>query len=267
MYLYIYNLISSMRNTVDSLRGRRAGISPSVDNFLKKHGNEPITQMTISRTVLNPLLTGAIGGLSPSFRRKTQDMKRYHLHVLIRTTKTSLSLKKNAQITIGSYQKRNGSEDMTVSIPPGLSLNSVLERTHSAMGGKFLPYSVSNNCQDFILSLLASNNLATPTNTTFVKQSTQSLIPENVRKVSNTITGLAGGVDKIIQGGDIIKPVKKSNAWVQHVLKFAFENKMNYIDALQNLKCRTETTIEKFVVRVLVIRAKLYQRTLTGKMV
>jgi hypothetical protein len=45
-------------------------------------------------------------------------------------------------------------------------------------------------------------------------------------------------VDKIIQGGNIRKPTKKSNAWVQHILKFASENNINYIDPLQNLKCR-----------------------------
>jgi hypothetical protein len=130
----IYIMYSRIRNTVDSLQGRRAGISPSVDDFLNKHGNEPITQFTISRTVLNPLLTGAIGVISLSSRRKTQDTKLYHLHVLIRTSKTSLNLEKNAQITLGNYQKRNGSEDMPVSIPPGLTLNMLLSRTRSLMG-------------------------------------------------------------------------------------------------------------------------------------
>ncbi len=94
-------MLSRIRNTVDSLQGRRAGISPSVDAFLNKHGNENITQMTISRTVLNPLLTGVIGVLSPSFKRKTADTKLYHLQVLIRTTKSSFSLEKNSRITVG----------------------------------------------------------------------------------------------------------------------------------------------------------------------
>jgi hypothetical protein len=197
----MYNRI---RNTVDSLQGKRAGISPSVDDFTRRHGNENITQFTISRTVLNPLLTGAIGIISPSFRRKTQDTKLYHLHVLIRTTKTSLSLEKNARITIGNYQKRNGSEDMSVSIPSGLSLNKMLDRTRSLMGGRFLSYSArDNNCQDFILALLQSNNLSTSANTLFVKQATQSLLTPQLRKISNTITDIAGGVDKIIQGGEV----------------------------------------------------------------
>jgi hypothetical protein len=150
----IYIMITRIRNTVDSLQGRRAGISPLVDDFLRRHGDENITQFTISRTFLNPLLTSAIGVISPSFKRKTQDTKLYHLHVLIRTTKTSLSLEKNARITIGNYQKRNGSEDMTVSIPSGLTLNKMLDRTRSLMGGRFLSYSArDNNCQDFILAI------------------------------------------------------------------------------------------------------------------
>jgi hypothetical protein len=197
----MYNRI---RLTVDSLQGRRAGISPSVDDFLKKHGNEIITQFTISRTVLNPLLTGAIGILSPSFRRKTQDTKLYHLHVLIRTTKTSLSLEKNARITIGNYQKRNGSEDMSVSVPVGLTLNMLLDRTRASMANRFLSYSAKdNNCQDFILAMLQSNNLSTSTNILFVKQATQSLFTPELRKISNTITGISGNVGIIRQGGEV----------------------------------------------------------------
>jgi hypothetical protein len=140
-------MISRIRDTVDSLRGKRPGISPSVDNFLNKHGYEPITQFTISRTVLNPLLTKAIGIISPSFGRKTENTPLYHLQVLIRTAKTGFSLEKNARITIGNYQKRNGSEDMQVSVPRGVNLNTLLEKTRLAMGNEFLSYSAkSNNC-------------------------------------------------------------------------------------------------------------------------
>jgi hypothetical protein len=197
-------MYSRIKNTVDSLQGKRAGISPSVDDFLRRHGDENITQFTISRTVLNPLLTSAIGVISPSFRRKTQDTKLYHLHVLIRTTKTSFSLEKNARITIGNYQKRNGSEDMSVSIPSGLTLNKMLDRTRSLMGGRFLSYSArDNNCGHFVLALLRANNLSTSVNTLFVEQTTDNLFTPQLRKITNTITDIAGGVDKIIQGGDV----------------------------------------------------------------
>jgi hypothetical protein len=200
----IYIMYSRIKNTVDSLQERRVGISPSVDDFMRRHGDENITQMTISRTVLNPLLTGAIGILSPSFRRKTQDTKLYHLHVLIRTTKSSYSLEKNSRITIGNYQKRNGSEDLPVSIPSGLTLNILLSRTRASMGNRFLSYSArDNNCGHFVLALLRAKNLATPVNTLFVEQTTDNLFTGQLRRITNTITDIAGGVDKIIQGGEV----------------------------------------------------------------
>jgi hypothetical protein len=80
----------------------------------------------------------------------------------------------------------------------------LLDRTRSLMSGRFLPYSArDNNCQDFILAMLQSNNLATSVNTLFVKQATQSLLIPQLRKISNTTTDIAGGVDKIIQGGEV----------------------------------------------------------------
>jgi hypothetical protein len=93
---------------------------------------------------------------------------------------------------------------MSVSIPSGLTLNKMLDRTRASMGNRFLSYSArDNNCQDFILAILQSNNLSTSTNTLFVKQATQSLLTPQLRKISNTITDIAGGVDKIIQGGEV----------------------------------------------------------------
>ena len=87
-------MYARIKQTVDSLQGRRAGISPSVDAFTRTYGNDSITEFTISRTVLNPLLTGAIGAVSPSFRRKTENTKLYHLQVLVRTSKTSFNIEK-----------------------------------------------------------------------------------------------------------------------------------------------------------------------------
>jgi hypothetical protein len=204
MYVFIYIMYNRIRNTVDTLQGRRAGISLSVDDFTRRHGNENITQFTISRTVLNPLLTGVIGVISPSFRRKTQDIKIYHLHVLIRTTKTSFSLEKNARITIGNYQKRNGSEDMSVSIPSGLTLHMLLSQTRASMGGRFLSCQAqNNNCGHFVMGMLRANNLSTPANTLFVEQTTDHLFTPELRRITNTIMDIAGGVDKIIQGGEV----------------------------------------------------------------
>jgi hypothetical protein len=93
---------------------------------------------------------------------------------------------------------------MSVSIPSGLSLNKMLDRTRSLMGNRFLSYSAqNNNCGHFVLALLRANNLSTSANTLFVEQTTDNLFTPQLRKITNTITDIAGGVDKIIQGGEV----------------------------------------------------------------
>ena len=231
-------MYARIKNTVDSLQGRRAGISPMVDAYLYTYGNDPITEFIISRTVLNPMLTGAIGIISPSFRRKTENTKLYHLQVLFRTNRTSQNIEKTERITIGRYNRRQGSENMLVSVPQGLTLNAMLERTHLLMGGKFLSYSAyNNNCQDFILAMLQSNNLSTPVNTLFVKQATQSLFTPQLRKVSNTITDIAGATNIIRQGGFIAER-KTTNAWISHIKVYAHQNDLKFSDALKSPGCK-----------------------------
>jgi hypothetical protein len=74
------------------------------------------------------------------------------------------------------------------------------------MGNRFISYSArDNNCGHFVLAMLRANNLSTPVNTLFVEQTTDHLFTPQLRKITNTITitDIAGGVDKIIQGGEV----------------------------------------------------------------
>ena len=63
-------MFNRIKNTADSLINGRKGISPSVDRFIQEHGDEPITQLVISRNVINPLITGTLNILSPNFKKK-----------------------------------------------------------------------------------------------------------------------------------------------------------------------------------------------------
>jgi hypothetical protein len=92
---------------------------------------------------------------------------------------------------------------MTVSIPSGLTLNMLLARTRASMDGWFSYSARDNNCGHFVLAMLRANNLSTPANTLFVEQTTDHLFTPQFRKITNTITDIAGGVDKIIQGGEV----------------------------------------------------------------
>jgi hypothetical protein len=224
------------RSTADSLLNRRQGISPSVDKFLQDHGDEPITQFIISRNVINPLITSTLNILSPNFKKKNNNNPLYHLKILMKTDRTSLSVEKNERITFSRYQMNKGAENMNVNIPNGLSLNVLLDRTKQLMGGKFLTYSArDNNCQSLILAILQSNNLSTPQNVFFTKQSTQELFTPSLRKITNTVTNIAGIIDILRQGGDI----KKKNPWISHVQEYAKENNITHFKALSEPKCKS----------------------------
>ncbi len=229
-------MINRIRSTVDSLQGKRAGISPSVDRFLDEHGDEPIQQLIISRNVISPLIISTLNILSPNFKKKNNNNPLYHLKILIKTDRTSFSVEKNERITISKYQMNKNAENMNVNIPRGLSLNVLLANTRQLMGGKFLTYSVSNNCQSLILGILQSNNLSTPQNVLSTKQSTQELFTPQLRKITNTITDIAGKVNILRQGGDI----KKKNPRVKHVQEFAKENNIGYFKALSDPNCKSQ---------------------------
>ena len=65
-------------------------------------------------------------------------------------------------------------------------------------------FSRDNNCQNFVLSLLHANGLSNQRNILFTKQSTTGLFSTEMRKFTNTITDIAGKIDIIREGGDLI---------------------------------------------------------------
>jgi hypothetical protein len=107
------------------------------------------------------------------------------------------------------------------------------------MSNKFLSYSsYDNNCGHFVLAILRSNNLSTSQNISFTEQTIKHLFTPQLRKITNSVTNIAGKVDIIRQGGDI-KPLKKQNRWVDHVKQFAKDNNVGYFQALKDPKCKT----------------------------
>jgi hypothetical protein len=165
-----------LRNTIESLQGRQMGITPSVDRFLLEHGDEQIKEFIISRNVLSPFITGAIGILSPSAKRKNNGNPEGFAEGFNKTERTSLSLEKNERISISKYQMNKGAENMPVAIPSGLTLNILLANTRQLMSNKFLAYSSNdNNCGHFVLGILRSNNLSSSQNISFTEQTTKHL--------------------------------------------------------------------------------------------
>ena len=158
------------------------------------------------------------------------------MKILIKTDRTSFSLEKNGIISISRYQMNRNVENMNVNIPRGLTTNILLANSRQLMGGDFLTYSAKqNNCQSLILAMLQSNNLSSPQNVLFTKQSTQELLTPQLRKITNTITDIAGVANIIREEGDI----KTKNPWISQVQEYAKENNISYFKALSDPKCKS----------------------------
>ena len=86
-----------------------------------------------------------------------------------------------------------------VDVPAGTTVNMLLDKTEKKMGNKYFLYSAkNNNCSDFILALLVANGLVDAENRAFVKIETDKLFTNTFRRLTNTITDVAGGVENVI---------------------------------------------------------------------
>ena len=181
--------------------------SPKVQRILSKYGHEIINSIKIIRTPLSSFLTGIInivslGDFEEKFKNTSYD-KLFHLYIIINTDKGNVSLEKNQRINMELNPSING-EHMDVIISSKISINQLIDNTHKELGNRFYSYQARlENCQDFIIGVLKGNNLSNAQNIEFVKQNTEQLFNDKLRKISNTTTDIARLVDVGIQGGTI----------------------------------------------------------------
>lgn len=188
---------------------------PKVRNILKKYGSEVIVGYKIKRTPVSSLLTSALsavslGAFGKRFGRSEYD-ELFHLFLEMTTASGKrISVEKNEVINMEVSPKKRDKEevkDIISSIPDGLTIDTLMANTEKYMGQKnFFGYSArDNNCQDFIVSVLKSNNIGDTQDISFVKQNTKELFRDLpfLRKFSNTITDIGARVNVITTGAGI----------------------------------------------------------------
>ena len=211
----IENTIDRVENTAKEILYGATELPLSVLNLLKLYGNETIKSISIHRTPVPQVITGALNVFS--FGKFGKNMQKndfdtlFHLflEVVLESNKI-IQLEKNERINfILSPPSRPKTEIQNIDFSqPNLTLNMMMENTKNLMGQKFLSYGAkSNNCQDFILAILNSNNLGNEEDKTFVKQNTESLFNKlpYLRKLSNTLTTTGAKLNTLISGGGMKK--------------------------------------------------------------
>jgi hypothetical protein len=154
-----------------------------VRRILEENGTTEIKSMVIKRSPLSKLLTGAMSAFSlGKFGKRTykQYDELFHLFCEVKLVDGKVFLiEKNERINIETKRRRSEKIEASpiTNLSKGLTMNTLLENTRGKMGiMNFFQYSaVNNNCQDFIMALLQSNNLGDENTYKFVKQDTETL--------------------------------------------------------------------------------------------
>jgi hypothetical protein len=187
---------------------------PKVRNILKRYGNEIIVQCRlkrtpVSRTIIRAMSVISLGETSKRLDKSDYD-KLFHLFLEMTTqTGKRISVEKNEVINMEiSPVIRPEEEIKTIqSVPSGLTIGGMMNKTRQLMGRRFYKYDASNNnCQDFIVSILKANGIGDHQDIEFVKQDTDFLFKNlpYLKKFSNTVTTIGSRINVLKTGAGFI---------------------------------------------------------------
>jgi len=176
-------------------------LSPKVRKLLEQVGNEKVNSVTLFR---KPISLSAFAKFVGVLKNTGYD-DLLHLGMII-NNKYLLDKQDVIHFERSSLPTGKDVESIDVKVDKDITINQLLEKTRKRMGDSdFTNYSSkNNNCQDFILNILAANGLSTSETTKFVKQDLQKVfnnLPSYAEKIANAVTE-AGRVLERIQEGE-----------------------------------------------------------------
>jgi hypothetical protein len=177
-----------------------ASLPPNVKDILNRRGDAIVNSIRIGR---NPVQS-AIQGILKTLSTVPFDQL-FHLFMVFNTSKGSILLEKNARINASTTIPK--SEDWyDLNDVPHITFNEYVQNTKKFMKEKFIPYHPStNNCQDFIKSVLEANGIRDQNVFNFVKQDTSVIFKDKgwLSSTAKQITDLGGYADVVMRGGSI----------------------------------------------------------------
>ena len=159
-----------------------------------------IKRTPLSSTVKMALDAFSLGDFSKKMKQQSID-ELYHLRIDAELENGKrYTVEKNSVITLTRRPTTTkNTQSLLVDVPAGTTVNMLLDKTEKKMGNKYFLYSAkNNNCSDFILALLVANGLVDAENRAFVKIETDKLFTNTFRRLTNTITDIAGNVENVV---------------------------------------------------------------------
>ena len=216
----VSNIFSNVSNSVASLynKGKQfvsdifskaefPDMPRQAELFLKSHGKEPITSLSVGRAPVSKMLTKLLDFLSAgrfSAGQKEQNIDDFfHLYIIIND---KYRLEKNELMKLSKYVMPDKEERIAVSTPnTNVSLSEfVVAPSKSDPQSYYRNYDAfSNNCQDFVLKVLNYWGINNPQINAFVKQPiekiAQKLDDTNVKGIARTLTDIGAGINDTLQ--------------------------------------------------------------------
>lgn len=179
-------------------------VPPQVANFLKSHGEDKITSLSVGRTPISKTLDLALdvmsGGKFGQIKKKLGYDKFFHLFVIINGKHR---IEKNELFNIIPYSKGSEEEDIPVSLE-GKDLTISQFMANASKGDETNFYRNYNafgaNCQAMVMKLLSRNHLVTAEIVQFVKQNVEEYAKEHdLVDTSKAITDIGSIVNRLLQ--------------------------------------------------------------------
>jgi len=184
---------------------------PAVRNFLDANGSKIVVQVDVGRDPVFSILEKALNVISrgqyEQNKRALNYDKMFHLYTVITLNDgRKYKLQKNEVIDISNFTGFGKGSQHFMAGRPMIPLSQFLENGrayHERSGRNFYYYDpFSNNCQDFVTSLINGNNLGTSTSNEFIKQDAAAVVKNApwTRIIARNITNL-GSVLNVLRFG------------------------------------------------------------------
>ena len=147
------------------------GYTTSSQQIVDKFGGKTIASIMVCRS---PVSLGFIVKTFDLIKDKPYN-DLFHLYMVVTfTTGKQIVCEKNEVINISKIipPTTKKTEKIPVSVPSGLTLNTMLNNAMKSMGENtyFTYNAIKNNCQNYLLALITSSNMANPNAAAFIKR-------------------------------------------------------------------------------------------------
>ena len=186
--------VQKIEDTITKPFDYRTRLTNESRKTLEEVGDKVINNITIIRTPVNKTLVSILDTLSFGYFKQLMENhgfdKFFHLALVLSIDGRYVILEKLAEVNISFNYKKSYtelSEATTVeNYQGGLTLNQMVNKTREFMGDKlFFDYDAfTNNCQNFIMSVLTANGLDNQRNKEFVFQDIKEIYNELEKKAS-----------------------------------------------------------------------------------